>query len=94
MRIKFMMLTAGALLSLGVVRPSLLPVRAPEVVYAATAAPNLAVGPQYDTAHVYVTPENFDRFVASLSPPSVAQPPSKACSLLRPLRAAPCHNWC
>ena len=63
---KLMILTAGALLSLGVVRPSLLPVRAPERVYAATAAPNLAVGPQYDTTHVYVTPENFDRFVASL----------------------------
>ena len=30
------------------------------------AAPDFAVGPQYDTAHVYVTPENFDKFVASL----------------------------
>ena len=26
----------------------------------------MAVGPQYDTAHVYVAPEDFDRFVASL----------------------------
>jgi predicted enzyme related to lactoylglutathione lyase len=26
----------------------------------------VAVGPQYDTTHVYVTPEDFDRFVASL----------------------------
>jgi predicted enzyme related to lactoylglutathione lyase len=31
-----------------------------------TATPNLAVGPQYDTTHVYVAPEDFDRFVASL----------------------------
>src|ERR1700683_2207482 len=31
---------------------------------AATA--NLAVGPQYDTTHVYVSSEDFDRFVASL----------------------------
>lgn len=31
-----------------------------------TAAPNLAVGPQYDTTHVYVAPQDFDRFVASL----------------------------
>jgi predicted enzyme related to lactoylglutathione lyase len=31
---------------------------------AKTAA--VAVGPQYDTTHVYVTPEDFDRFVASL----------------------------
>ena len=27
---------------------------------------SVAVGPQYDTAHVYVAPEDFDRFVASL----------------------------
>jgi predicted enzyme related to lactoylglutathione lyase len=30
------------------------------------SAPDLAVGPQYDTTHVYVTPENFDKIVASL----------------------------
>jgi predicted enzyme related to lactoylglutathione lyase len=28
--------------------------------------PDLAVGPQYDTTHVYVAPEDFDRFVSSL----------------------------
>ena len=27
---------------------------------------NVAVAPQYDTAHVYVAPEDFDRFVTSL----------------------------
>jgi hypothetical protein len=27
---------------------------------------NVAVGPQYDTTHVFVAPEDFDRFVASL----------------------------
>jgi len=26
----------------------------------------VAVGPQYDTTHVYVAPQDFDRFVASL----------------------------
>jgi hypothetical protein len=31
-----------------------------------TATRNLAVGPQYDTTHVYVAPEDFDKFVASL----------------------------
>src|ERR1700761_5857966 len=32
-----------------------------------TAAPaSVAVGPQYDTTHAYVAPEDFDRFVASL----------------------------
>jgi hypothetical protein len=30
------------------------------------ATPNLGVAPQYDTAHVYVAPEDFDPFVASL----------------------------
>jgi len=33
---------------------------------AAATSPNVAVGPQYDTTHVYVAPEDFDRFVASL----------------------------
>ena len=32
----------------------------------AKTIPNLAVGPQYDTTHVYVAPEDFDRFVASI----------------------------
>jgi predicted enzyme related to lactoylglutathione lyase len=30
------------------------------------SATDIAVGPQYDTTHVYVAPEDFDRFVASL----------------------------
>ena len=30
------------------------------------AAPDFAVGPQYDSTHAYVAPEYFDRFVASL----------------------------
>jgi len=32
----------------------------------AAETPNIAVAPQYDTTHVYVAPEDFDRFVASL----------------------------
>ena len=32
----------------------------------APSSPPIAVGPQYDTTHVYVAPEDFDRFVASL----------------------------
>src|SRR6266704_4126566 len=31
-----------------------------------TKAPGVAVGPQYDTTHVYVAPQDFGRFVASL----------------------------
>jgi hypothetical protein len=30
------------------------------------ATPNIAVGPQYDSTHVYVAPQDFERFVASL----------------------------
>jgi predicted enzyme related to lactoylglutathione lyase len=36
------------------------------VAYAAAADSNFGVGPQYDTTHVYVRPEDFDGFVASL----------------------------
>ena len=32
----------------------------------AHAAATVAVGPQYDTTHVYVAPQDFDRFVASV----------------------------
>jgi hypothetical protein len=31
-----------------------------------TGTASVAVGPQYDTTHVYVAPQDFDRFVASL----------------------------
>jgi hypothetical protein len=37
-----------------------------ESAYAASAGQDVAVSPQYDTTHVYVAPEDFDRFVASL----------------------------
>src|SRR6201989_760394 len=36
------------------------------LVYAATATEDVAVSPQYDTTHVYVAPDDFDRFVRSL----------------------------
>src|SRR3984885_7782210 len=36
------------------------------ILYAQPAGSNFGVGPQYDTTHVYVAPEDFDRFVASL----------------------------
>lgn len=32
----------------------------------AAASPNVAVGPQYGSTHVYVAPQDFERFVASL----------------------------
>jgi len=39
---------------------------APLAAQTATATPDVAVGPQYDTTHVYVAPQDFDRFVTSL----------------------------
>lgn len=39
----------------------------PVAAQAIAATPNVAVGPQYDTAHVYVAPQDFDRFVLSLT---------------------------
>jgi predicted enzyme related to lactoylglutathione lyase len=56
----------AVLLSVGSARPPLWPGTAPAVAHAATATPNVAVGPQYATTHVYVSPEDFAPFVASL----------------------------
>jgi hypothetical protein len=53
------------LLAVGVASQSLLPIAIAQSAQAAGTA-NVAVGPQYDTTHVYVAPEDFDRFVASL----------------------------
>lgn len=38
----------------------------PAAARAPAGAADYAVGPQYDTTHVYVAPEDFDRFVASI----------------------------
>src|SRR5271167_1547857 len=56
----------AAVLTAGSARLSLLPSATSAVAHAATTTPDLAVGPQYDTTHVYVAPEDFDRFVASV----------------------------
>ncbi len=39
---------------------------APVLAQATAATPDVAVGPQYDTTHVYVAPDQFDRCVSSL----------------------------
>jgi hypothetical protein len=44
----------------------LLSFRRPAFAETAKATSNVAVGPQYDTTHVYVAPGEFDTFVASL----------------------------
>ena len=54
------------------IRPAILAATLAATVLASPAAaapaatPAVAVSPQYDTTHVYVAPEDFDRFVASL----------------------------
>jgi predicted enzyme related to lactoylglutathione lyase len=42
------------------------PLKSAEHAVLHPASPILAVGPQYDTTHVYVAPEDFDRFTDSL----------------------------
>jgi hypothetical protein len=56
---------SAVLLSLGIGGPSLLPTVQPVFARAAAAMPVVAVGSQYDSTHVYVAPEDVDRFVAS-----------------------------
>ena len=60
------MTTVAAFLIVGSPRLSPLPGTTPSVVHASTSTPNRGVAPQYDTTHVYVPPEDFDRFVTSL----------------------------
>jgi predicted enzyme related to lactoylglutathione lyase len=62
--IKSLLLTA-ALLAVGNVGLFALSA-APAYARTNAATSNFAVGPQYDTTHVYVAPEDFGRFVSSL----------------------------
>ena len=58
--------TASILVAVGSSLLSMLPGATTLAARVAAPTPNVAVGPQYDTTHVYVAPEDFDRFVASL----------------------------
>jgi predicted enzyme related to lactoylglutathione lyase len=60
---RILALASAVFLSGGAIPLSLMPRAAPNVTSA--AAPNIAVGPQYDSTHIYVAPEDFDRFVGS-----------------------------
>jgi hypothetical protein len=57
--------TVTIFLTVGVASQSLLPIAFAQSAQA-TGTTNVAVAPQYDTTHVYVAPQDFDRFVASL----------------------------
>jgi hypothetical protein len=59
-------LAVAGFFSVGSAHLLLLPGTSTAVALATAKTPNVAVGPQYDTTHVYVAPEDFDRFVASL----------------------------
>src|ERR1700760_1589525 len=58
--------TVAAILIYGSAGLSWLSGTMPPVVHASTSTPNPGVAPQYDTTHVYVSPDDFDRFVSSL----------------------------
>jgi predicted enzyme related to lactoylglutathione lyase len=60
---RFLALASAVFFSGGGINAFPLPWSVPNVAFAAT--PKIAVGPQYDSTHVYVAPEDLDRFVAS-----------------------------
>jgi predicted enzyme related to lactoylglutathione lyase len=60
----FVAIAVAFLLIAGSAGPFQLPATA-AIAHAAAATPNVAVGPQYGSTHVYVAPEDFDRFIAS-----------------------------
>jgi predicted enzyme related to lactoylglutathione lyase len=62
----FTVTTVAVLLIYGSAGLSWLSGIAAPVVHASTSTSAPGVAPQYDTAHVYVSPEDFDRFVATL----------------------------
>jgi hypothetical protein len=73
-----------AVLTLGSARLLLLSGTAPAAAQAAVATPNFAVGSQYDTTHVYVAPEDFDRLVASLLATFGGTASKKAATIVTP----------
>src|SRR5579864_2151733 len=46
-------------------RVSFIAILTPAVQITVAQTPEVALGPQYDTTHVYVAPQDFDKFVAS-----------------------------
>lgn len=61
-----LLLGAAAIFIAGVVGTSESAVSVTAASQTSAALPEVAVGPQYDTTHVYVAQEQFDNFVASL----------------------------
>jgi len=62
----FSIISFTILLVAGGVSAGLCQQSAETTAHTSSATPGLAVGPQYDTTHVYIAPEDFDRFVSSV----------------------------
>jgi hypothetical protein len=62
----FSIVSFTILLAAGGVSAALCQQSAETTAHAISATPDVAVGPQYDTTHVYIAPEDFDRFVSSV----------------------------
>jgi hypothetical protein len=53
---------------------------------------SIAVGPQYDTTHVYVAPQDFDGFVASLMATFGGTTTKQGVFIVTPTPSS--TNWC
>src|SRR5258705_8550911 len=62
----FSIISFTILLVAGGVSAALCQQSAETSVHAMSATPDVAVGPQYDSTHVYIAPGDFDRFVSSV----------------------------
>ena len=62
----FSIISFTILLVAGGVSTALCQQSAETTAHAMSAPPDVAVGPQYDSTHVYVAPEDFDHFVSSV----------------------------
>jgi hypothetical protein len=62
----FSLIAVAVLIGLGITELLQSPGNTSIVAHAEEATPNLSVGPQYGTAHVYIAPKDFDRFVSAL----------------------------
>jgi hypothetical protein len=62
----FSIISSTILLVAGGVSAALCQQSADTTAHAMSATLDVAVGPQYDTTHVYIAPEDFDRFVSSV----------------------------
>lgn len=59
----------------------------------AGAAAPVSVGPQYDTTHVYVAPNDVDAFVRSFTATFGGQSTRQVIATVTPTPAAPARNW-